>query len=218
MSLRNKLVAEGLGTAFLLAVVVGSGIMGENLAGGNVALALLANSIATGLGLYVLILTFSPVSGAHFNPIVTFVDAFQRGAGWPVASLYIAVQIVGAFVGLAATHLMFGEALFSISDHARTGIGQWWSEFVATFGLLMVILGCSRSQPASVPFAVGAYIAAAYWFTSSTSLANPAVTVARSVTDTFTGIRPSDTPYFIAAQLLGGLCAMLLAAWLFKPN
>ena len=218
MSLGRKLVAEGLGTAFLLAVVVGSGIMGENLAGGNVALALLANSIATGLGLYVLILTFGPVSGAHFNPLVTIVDAFQNGTSWSAAFLYFVVQIAGAFAGVAATHFMFGEALFSVSTHARTGIGQWWSEFVATFGLLTVILSCSRSRPTSVPFAVGAYIAAAYWFTSSTSLANPAVTLARSVTDTFTGIRPSDTPYFIAAQLLGGLCAVLLTAWLFTPK
>lgn len=218
MSLGRRLVAEGLGTALLLVVIVGSGIMGENLAGGNVALALLANSIATGLGISVLILVFGPVSGAHFNPVVTIVDVIQNGATWSAAFLYVVVQILGAFAGVAATHLMFGEALFSISTHARTGVGLWWSEVLATFGLLTVILGCSRSQPASMPFAVGAYIAAAYWFTSSTSLANPAVTLARSVTDTFTGIRPGDTSYFIAAQLLGGLCAWALALWLFTPS
>ena len=218
MSLSRRLVAEGLGTALLLVVIVGSGIMGENLAGGNVGLALLANSIATGLGISVLILVFGPVSGAHFNPVVTLVDIIQNGTTWSTAFLYVVVQILGAFAGVAATHLMFGEALFSISTHARTGVGLWWSEVVATFGLLTVILGCSRSQPASMPFAVGAYIAAAYWFTSSTSLANPAVTLARSVTDTFTGIRPGDTSYFIAAQLLGGLCAGALALWLFTPS
>lgn len=216
--LGRKLVAEGLGSAFLLAVIVGSGIMGEKLAGGNVALALLANSIATGLGLYVLILTFSPISGAHFNPIVTIVDALQGGTNRSAAFLYVVVQIAGAFAGVAAAHFMFEEALFSVSTHARTGAGLWWSEFVATFGLLMVILSCSRSRPNGAPFAVGAYIAAAYWFTSSTSLANPAVTLARSVTETFTGIRPSDTPYFIAAQILGGWCAMLIAARLFPAQ
>ncbi len=216
MELGRKLVAEGLGSAFLLAVIVGSGIMGEKLAGGNVALTLLANSTATGLGLYVLISIFGPVSGAHFNPIVTLMDALQNGTSWSAAFLYVVVQIAGAFAGVAATHFMFGEALFSVSTHARTGGGLWWSEFVATFGLLMVILSCSRSRPSSAPFAVAAYIAAAYWFTSSTSFANPAVTLARSLTDTFTGIRPRDTPYFIAAQILGGWCAMLIATWLYS--
>lgn len=218
MSLGRRLAAEALGTAFLLAVIVGSGITGEKLAGGSIALALLANSIATGLGLSVLILAFGPVSGAHFNPIVTIAGAFQRDASWKLALLYIVMQMVGAFAGVAATHLMFGEALFSAATQVRAGPELWWSEFIATFGLLMVILGCSRSKPASVPFAVGAYIAAAYWFTSSTSLANPTVTLARSVTNTFTGIRPADTPYFIVAQILGGLFALILARWLFVPR
>lgn len=216
--LGRKLVAEGLGTAFLLATIVGSGIMGDNLAAGNVALTLLANSIATGLGLYVLILTFGPVSGAHFNPIVTIVNALQSNISQSQAFLYVVVQIAGAFAGVAATHFMFGEPIFSTASQIRTGVGVWWSEFLATFGLLMVILSCSQTRPASVPFAVGAYITAAYWFTSSTSLANPAVTLARAVSDTFTGIRPNDTLYFIAAQLLGGGCALFVSRWLFLRN
>ena len=216
MILAKRLVAEGLGTAFLLAIVVGSGIMGERLAGGNVAIALLANAIATGAGLSALILLFGPISGAHFNPLVTLVDAWQGGAiRWRHVTPYIMVQIVGAFVGVAAAHLMFGEPLFSVSVHMRTGLSQWWSEFVATFGLLAVIIGCSRSRPTVTPFAVAAYITAAYWFTASTSFANPAVTLARSVSDSFAGIRPDDVFGFIVAQLLGAASAAALFCWLY---
>jgi glycerol uptake facilitator-like aquaporin len=207
-------VAEGLGTALLLATVVGSGIMGDRLAGGNVAMALLANSLATGAMLVALILTFGPISGAHFNPAVTVADAWQGGTAWANVIPYTVAQVAGAFVGVAVAHLMFGEALFTASRHLRTGPAQWFSEFVATFGLLAVIWGCSRSRASVVPFAVGAYITGAYWFTSSTSFANPAVTLARSMTDTFAGIRPVDAPGFIAAQAVGALAATALFAWL----
>lgn len=214
MTLPRRLVAEGLGTAFLLAVVIGSGIMGERLAGGNVAIALLANTLATGAGLVALILTFGPVSGAHFNPAVTLADAYLGGVSWRVVPAYIGVQILGAFAGVAAAHLMFQEPLFFASQHVRTGGSQWWSEFVATFGLLSVIISCSRHRPILTPFAVAAYITAAYWFTASTSFANPAVTLARAASDTFAGIRPSDALGFILAQLLGAGAATLSVGWL----
>ncbi len=215
MTLARRIVAEGLGTAFLLAVVVGSGIMAERLANGNVALALLANAIATGAGLIALILMFGTISGAHFNPVVTLSEAWQKNLPAAEVLPYIGAQVVGAFAGVAAAHLMFGDPVFFASQHVRTGGAQWWSEFVATFGLIAVIIGCSRSRPSVTPFAVAAYITAAYWFTSSTSFANPAVTLARSATDTFAGIRPTDTPGFIAAQLLGAAAATLIFCWLY---
>jgi glycerol uptake facilitator-like aquaporin len=215
MNLPRRLVSEGLGTAFLLAVVVGSGIMAERLSGGNVAIALLANAIATGAGLLALILMFGTISGAHFNPVVTLSEAWQKNILSSDVIPYIVVQIAGAFAGVAAAHLMFQDPLFFASEHVRTGPAQWWSEFVATFGLIAVIIGCSRSRPAITPFGVTAYITAAYWFTSSTSFANPAVTLARAATNTFAGIRPVDTPGFIVAQLLGACCATLLFCWLY---
>ena len=214
MSFARRVVAEAVGTAFLLAAVVGSGIMGERLAGGNVAIALLANTLATGAMLVALILTFGPISGAHFNPAVTLADAWQRGIAWRHVPAYIAAQIAGAFAGVAMAHLMFGEPVFALSHHVRTGGAQLFSEFVATFGLLAVIWGCARLRSSVVPFAVGAYIIGAYWFTSSTSFANPAVTLARSVTDTFSGIRPVDAPGFVVAQLAGAMAATGLLAWL----
>ncbi|MGA7751904.1 MAG: MIP/aquaporin family protein [Candidatus Sulfotelmatobacter sp.] len=207
--LRSRATAEFLGTAFLLIAVVGSGIMGERLAGGNVALALLANSVATGAALIALILTLAPISGAHFNPVVTLADAMQGGVAWPEVPVYLAAQILGAFGGVAAAHGMFGLPLFFRSHHARNGGALLWSEFVATFGLLAVIWGCSRVRPSAVAFAVGAYISGAYWFTSSTSFANPAVTLARAASDTFAGIRPTDAPAFILAQLAGAVAATL---------
>ncbi|HEX5705654.1 MAG TPA: MIP/aquaporin family protein [Pyrinomonadaceae bacterium] len=213
--LKRRAAAEAVGTAFLVAVVVGSGIMGERLANGNAALALLANALATGAGLVCLILTFGPVSGAHLNPVVTLADAWQGGLTRRAASAYVAAQVSGAFVGTAAAHLMFEEKLFTASGHARAGGAQVFSEFVATWGLLAVVWGCARVQRAPVAaFAVGAYITAAYWFTASTSFANPAVTLARTVTDTFSGIRPADAPAFIAAQLAGGAAATLFFRWL----
>jgi glycerol uptake facilitator-like aquaporin len=213
-TLARRLVAEGLGTAFLLAVVIGSGIMGERLAGGNVAIALLANTLATGAGLVVLILTFGPVSGAHFNPAVTLAAASQGGLPWREVTGYVVAQLAGAFLGVAAAHLMFTEPLFSASTHVRAGAAQLTSEFIATFGLLATIWGCARSRPAVVPFAVGSYITAAYWFTSSTSFANPAVTLARAASNTFAGIRPADTPGFILVQLFGAAAATVLFSWL----
>lgn len=213
-SLDRCAVAEAVGTALLLAAVVGSGIMGERLAGGNVAIALLANTLATGAALVALILTFGPISGAHFNPAATLADASQGGVTWAAVPVYLAAQVAGAFVGVAVAHLMFGEPLFSASHHARHGLPQLVSEFVATFGLLAVIWGCARSRAAAVPFAVAAYITAAYWFTASTSFANPAVTMARAATDTFSGIRPADAPGFIAAQLAGASVATALFRWL----
>ncbi|MCA1564482.1 MAG: aquaporin [Acidobacteria bacterium] len=208
------MTAEACGTALLLAAVVGSGIMGERLAGGNVAVALLANTLATGAALVALILTFGPVSGAHFNPAVTLADASQGGLAWRDAAAYLAAQVAGAFAGVAAAHLMFGEPLFSASRHARGGGGQVFAEAVATFGLLSVVWGCARTRSAAVPFAVAAYITSAYWFTSSTSFANPAVTLARSFTDTFAGIRPADAPAFMIAQLAGAAAATALFRWL----
>ena len=210
----RRAVAEALGTAFLLAAVVGSGIMGERLAGGNVAIALLANTIATGAALVALILTFGPISGAHFNPAVTLADATQGGLLWRQAPVYIAAQIIGAFAGVAAAHLMFGEPVFFASQHPRSGSAQLFSEFVATFGLLSVIWGCVRLRSSAVPFAVGAYITSAYWFTASTSFANPAVTLARAASDTFAGIRPIDAPGFIVAQLVGAAASTALFRWL----
>lgn len=210
----RRAVAEAIGTALLLAAVVGSGIMGDRLAGGNVAIALLANTLATGAALIALILTFGPISGAHFNPAVTLADASQGGLRWPEVPGYIAAQAAGAILGVWTAHLMFGEAILQVSRHARAGRAQLASEFVATFGLLAVIWGCSRRRAEAVPVAVGLYIAAAYWFTASTSFANPAVTLARSFTDTFSGIRPADAPGFIAAQLAGAFAATLLFRWL----
>ena len=198
----------------MLAAVVGSGIMAEQLSGGNTALALLANTLATGAMLVALLLTLGPVSGAHLNPAVTLADASQGALAWREVPGYIAAQIAGAFAGVAAAHLMFGKPLFFPSQHERAGGAQLWSEFIATFGLLAVIWGCSRSRPSAVPFAVGAYITGAYWFTASTSFANPAVTLARAASDTFAGIRPADAPGFIAAQMAGAAAATLLFRWL----
>lgn len=215
MSLSRRVAAEAVGTALLLAAVVGSGIMGERLAGGNVGLALLANALATGAALVALILTFGPVSGAHLNPAVTLADAAEARLAWHEARSYVWAQVVGAVGGVALADLMFGEPPFSISHHARQGPAQLLSEFVATFGLVAVIRGSSRLRGATaVPFAVGAYITAAYWFTASTSFANPAVTLARALTDTFTGIRPADVPGFVAAQLLGAAAAAGFFRWL----
>jgi glycerol uptake facilitator-like aquaporin len=216
--LSRRLAAEALGTAFLLATVIGSGIMGEQLAGGNVAIALLANTIATGAGLVALILTFGPISGAHFNPAVTIADATEGGLPWGDVPPYIVAQMCGAFAGVAVAHIMFGQALFVPSTHVRAGAAQLVSEFVATFGLLSVIWGSARRRPAATPFAVGAYITAAYWFTSSTSFANPAVTLARGFSDTFAGIRPSDVPGFVVAQLLGAAAATAVFRWLVPKN
>ena len=213
--LLKKLTAEALGTALLLAAVVGSGIMGEALARPNVALALLANTVATGAALVALIITFGPISGAHFNPVVTLADASQGGVPWREVPAYLAAQVTGAFLGVAVAHVMFKQpALFFASQHRRDGFPQLASEFVATFGLLAVIWGSARRRPGLVPFAVGAYITAAYWFTSSTSFANPAVTLARAATDTFAGIRPADAPGFIGAQLAGGAAATAVFRWL----
>jgi glycerol uptake facilitator-like aquaporin len=214
MTLLRRAAAEALGTAFLLLAVVGSGIMGERLAGGNVAIALLANSIATGCALAALILTFGPISGAHFNPAITLADATQRGLRWSDVPAYLAAQVLGAFAGVAAAHLMFGEALFTASTHARSEPAHVFAEFVATFGLMSVIWGCLRSRSAAVPFAVAAYITSAYWFTSSTSFANPAVTLARAASDTFAGIRPNDAPLFVLAQLGGAMTATVMWRWL----
>ena len=213
-NLSRRLVAEAVGTAFLLAAVVGSGIMGERLAGGNVAVALLANTLSTGAALVALILTFGSISGAHFNPAVTLAEASQGGLAWGDVPSYVVVQVAGAFGGVAAAHVMFETPLFIASRHARAGPAQVFSEFVATFGLLAVISGCARLRSSAVPFAVAAYITAAYWFTASTSFANPAVTLARSATDTFAGIRPADAPAFILAQLLGAGSATALFCWL----
>ncbi len=215
MSLAKRVVAEGLGTAFLLAVVIGSGIMGERLAGGNVAIALLGNTLSTGAGLVALILMFGAVSGAHFNPLVTLSEAWQGNVRRREVPAYVIAQLVGAFAGVAAAHAMFGEPSFFASEHARSGPAQWWSEFIATFGLIGVIIGCSRSRPTVTPFAVAAYITAAYWFTASTSFANPAVTLARAASNTFAGIRPSDAVGFIIAQCLGAAAATGVFTWLY---
>jgi len=213
-SLSRRVVAEFVATALLLATVVGSGIMGERLAGGNVAIALLANALATGAALVALILAFGPLSGAHMNPAVTLADAAVGGIRWVDVPAYIASQVTGAFLGVAVAHGMFGEPVFVASHHARAGGAQFLSEFVATFGLLSVIWGAARTRATAVPIAVAAYITSAYWFTASTSFANPAVTLARSATDTFAGIRPIDAPAFIVAQLLGAAAATMLFRWL----
>jgi glycerol uptake facilitator-like aquaporin len=215
-TLSKRIVSEFIGTGFLVAAVVGSGIMGERLSGGNVAIALLANTIATGAALVALIFAFGSISGAHFNPAVTIVDALERGVSWTVAVCYVPAQCIGAIGGAIAAHRMFGLPAISLSHHVRSGSAQGLSEFIATFGLLCVIWGCSRYRSEMVPFAVGAYITAAYWFTSSTSFANPAVTIARSLTDTFAGIRPIDVPLFVLTQLAGAFAATFLFRW-FVP-
>jgi len=215
--LRVRTLSEFFGAAFLVAAVVGSGIMGERLAGGSVAIALLANTIATGAALAALILTFGPISGAHFNPAVTVVDAVEHGIAWMEVPAYIAAQCVGGIAGAVVANTMFGLHWYSLSSHARGGRALMFSEFVATFGLLSVIWGCSRLRSDMTPFAVAAYITAAYWFTASTSFANPAVTIARSLSDTFAGIRPVDVPLFIVAQFAGALAATFLFRWLV-PN
>ncbi len=235
LSLARRTVAEFVGTAFLVAAVIGSGIMAEHLSNGNAALALLTNTIVTGAALVALILTFGPVSGAHLNPVVTIMVAFQRGLLWSETPYYIIAQIFGGITGAVLAHLMFGLPLLSLSHHVRSGPAQMFGEFVATFGLLAVICGCSRlryrgsvsteegaprfsftfADSSSVAYAVGAYITAAYWFTSSTSFANPAVTIARSLSDTFAGIRPLDVPAFVFAQFLGALVATFLFHWFF---
>jgi glycerol uptake facilitator-like aquaporin len=217
MTLSRRVAAEALGSAFLLAAVVGSGIMGERLAGGNVAIALLANTIATGAALLALILTFRTISGAHFNPAVSAVEAFFGRISRSDLGAYVAAQVLGAFVGVAAAHLMFEEPLFSASTHGRAGLSQALSEFVATFGLIAVIQGTSHAEPRATPLAVAAYITAAYWFTASTSFANPAVTLARAASNTFAGIRPTDVPAFLAAQALGAAAAAILSRWLLAP-
>ncbi len=219
VNLPRRLAAEFLGTAMLLAAVVGSGIMAERLAGGNIAIALLANTVATGAALVALIFTFGPISGAHFNPAVTISDAVAGGTKWRDAMLYLAVQTAGAVLGVITANLMFELPAILPSTKVRTGPAQWLGEFVATFGLLAVIWGCSRlHKTVVVSFAVAAYITAAYWFTSSTSFANPAVTVARSLSDTFAGIRPVDVPVFIVVQMFGALTATLLFGWLVPPS
>jgi glycerol uptake facilitator-like aquaporin len=213
-SLSRRLAAEFVGTAFLVAAVVGSGIMGDRLAGGNVALALLANTIATGAALAALILTFGPISGAHLNPVVSLPVAMEGGLPWGEAAAYICAQITGGVTGTVTAHLMFRLPPLSFSHHTRAGAAQAFSEFIATFGLLAVIWGCTRFRPNAVAVAVGSYITAAYWFTASTSFANPAVTIARCMSDTFAGIRPADVPWFLVAQVGGAFAATLLFRWL----
>lgn len=214
INLARRAVAEAIGTALLLAAVVGSGIMAERLAGGNVAIALLANTLATGTALAALILTFASISGAHFNPAVSLSDAWSGGLAWRDVPVYILAHILGAFAGVGAAHAMFGLPLISVSQHVRAGGAQMFSEFIAAFGLLAVIRGCSRLPSHVVAFAVAAYITAAYWFTASTSFANPAVTLARSLSNTFAGIRPLDAPGFIISQLAGAAVATILFQWL----
>lgn len=214
ISLARRTVAEFFGTTFLVAAVIGSGIMADRLSAGNVGQALLENTIATGAALVALIIAFGPISGAHLNPVVTIMDALERGLPWSETPLYLLGQVLGGITGAIAAHFMFGLSPVSLSAHARNGSAQVFSEFVATFGLLCVIWGSSRLKPAAVPFAVGAYIAAAYWFTASTSFANPAVTIARCLSDTFAGIKPGDVPWFVAAQFVGGFAATILFRWL----
>ena len=213
-SLGRRAVAEFAGTCLLVAAVIGSGIMGERLAGGNAAIALLANTLATGAALVALILTFDTISGAHFNPAVSLCDAMERGVSRRDAFVYVCAQIAGGIAGTAIAHLMFGLPLFSLSQHARHGRAQVFSEFIATFGLMAVIWGTSKARANLVPFAVAGYITAAYWFTASTSFANPAVTIARALSDTFAGIRPADAPAFIAAQFAGAISATVFFRWL----
>ena len=216
--LSRRVAAEALGTALLLATVVGSGIMAQRLAGGNVAIALLGNTLPTGAILVVLILIFGPLSGAHFNPVVSAAFAARRDLAWRDAALYIAAQVAGGIAGVWLAHLMFDLAPLQASQTIRSGPGQWLSEAVATFGLLLTIFGCLANAPASVPYAVGLYITAAYWFTASTSFANPAVTLARSLSDTFAGIAPADVFGFIVAQVIGAIAAMLLFSWLWRSR
>lgn len=218
MELARRMTCEALGSAFLLAAIIGSGIMGARLAQGNDAVTLLANTLSTGAMLYVLILVFGPLSGAHFNPAVTLWAAWSKRLSGRQAAAYIAAQIAGALAGVASAHIMFGEAVFSLSQHVRSGGAQWFSEGIATFGLLMVIICISRLREPAVPAAVAAYISSAYWFTSSTSFANPAVTIARAMSDSFSGIRPQDAPGFIAAQLAGAAAAAVIFPWLLKEK
>ena len=213
--LKRRLFSEWLGTALLVAVVIGSGIMAENLADGNAAIALFGNTLATGAALVVLILIFGPISGAHFNPVVSLSFALQCKLPWPEFFTYIIVQIIGGVAGAMLAHIMFNLPLIETSTHARTGVGVWIGEIVASFGLLATILGCLRSRPEAIPYAVGLFITAGYWFTSSTSFANPAVTIARSLTDTFSGIRPGDVGGFIVAQIVGTLLATAVFNWLW---
>jgi glycerol uptake facilitator-like aquaporin len=214
-SLAQRTFAEGLGTAFLLAAVVGSGIMAQRLAGGNGALALLCNTLPTGAMLAVLILVFGPLSGAHFNPAVSLACALRGELPWPNTVLYAVAQAVGAIVGVWAAHLMFELPVWQLSGTTRSGPGQWLAEAVATFGLIVTIFGCRERTPLAVPYAIGLYITAAYWFTASTSFANPAVTLARSLSDTFAGIAPAGVPAFVIAQLLGAIAALVLSQWLW---
>lgn len=211
----RKLLAEALGSFFLFATVVGSGVMAEQLAGGNVAVALLGNTIATGAMLFVLIGMLGPVSGAHFNPAVTLVMRLRGEGSWQGAAAFVAAQLAGGILGVWTAHAMFGLPILQVSDHVRTGPGQWLGEFVATFGLVLTILGTARHRPAAIPASVALYITAAYWFTSSTSFANPAITIARSLSDSFAGIAPADVPGFIAAQLFGALAAHFAGRLLF---
>ncbi len=217
-NLSRRLSAEVIGTALLLAIVVGSGIMGERLAGGNVAVALLGNTLATGSGLLVLILMFGPISGAHFNPIVSIAEAWDGNLSWYNVPHYIVAQLVGAFAGVAIAHMMFSLPIYSISLHDRGGLNQEFSEFIASFGLMATIISCSRQRPTATPLAVCTYIVSAYWFTASTSFANPAVTLARSLTNSFSGIRPQDTIGFIGAQFLGMVIAVVLFRWLIPKK
>jgi len=217
-SILRRLAAEFIGTTLLLATVVGSGIMGENLAGGNLAIALLGNTIATGAILVVLILVFGSISGAHFNPAVTLAFLLRRQIHPGIAFGYMAIQVVAGVSGTILAHIMFAEPALMISTNARTGLGQWIAEFIATFGLLATILGCLRFRPEAVPYAVGLFITAGYWFTASTSFANPAVTIARTLTNTFSGISPTDAPAFITAQVLGAITATVVFSWLLRTK
>jgi len=218
ITMSKQIAAEFVGTMGLLAVVVGSGIMAENLAGGNVAIALLGNTLATGAILMVLIQVFGPISGAHFNPAVTLAFLLRKELSWRDGCIYVGAQILGGIAGVLLAHLMFDESLLMLSTKIRTGTGQWSAEFVATFGLVATILGCLKTRPQSVPYMVGLYITAGYWFTSSTSFANPAVTLARGLTETFSGIRLIDTPLFIIAQLLGAAAATVFIAWIWNKK
>jgi glycerol uptake facilitator-like aquaporin len=217
-SLPQRTFCEWLGTAFLLAAVVGSGIMAQKLAGGNIALALLCNTLPTGAILVVLILVLGPLSGAHFNPAVSIAFALRNKVPWSTAAIFIVAQILGGIGGVSMAHLMFNLPLWQVSVTIRTGPGQWLAEAVATFGLVLTIFGCMARAPASVPYAVGLYITSAYWFTASTSFANPAVTIARSLSDTFAGIAPSGVPAFIVAQLAGMIIAVGLSQWLWTSE
>jgi glycerol uptake facilitator-like aquaporin len=214
-TLARRVFGEALGTAFLLAAVVGSGIMAQRLAGGNLALALLCNTLATGAMLAVLILIFASTSGAHFNPAVSLAFALRAELTWPIAGMYVVAQIIGAIVGVWLAHLMFDLPVWQVATTVRTGPGQWLAEAIAAFGLLLTIFGCVRAAPGAVAYAVGLYITAAYWFTASTSFANPAVTIARSLSDTFAGIAPAGVLAFIAAQVLGSVAAVVMARWLW---